>query len=328
MDLKWSEKEVRDINRILSGKIFIHQDASESNFKQYARDANIIHLATHVLIDDNAPLYSRFLFSTANDTLEDGLLHTHELYNMHLNASLAVLSACNTGTGKMVRGEGIMSLARGFMYENCPNVLVSLWPVDDKTTAEIMQLFYAGLKQGLNKDNALREAKLTYLKNADEVKSNPFYWANFILIGDANPIHFKHKPNFIVLSFIALVIIFSLAIVFRNKLFPGKMKNVFILSIVLLPIVVLLCHSLKFRSLAQSRKDSADSLVFVDKDDFAKVQIFQRRTQFDSSIFYFQKAGAKHQADQNWEEYFYCLINISENFRQKKGYDQALSYSC
>ncbi|MCI0493522.1 CHAT domain-containing protein, partial [candidate division KSB1 bacterium] len=93
MELKWSEKEVRDIDRILPGKIFIHQDASERNFKQYARDANIIHLATHALIDDNAPLYSRFLFSTANDTIEDGLLHTHELYNMHLNANLAVLSA-------------------------------------------------------------------------------------------------------------------------------------------------------------------------------------------------------------------------------------------
>jgi CHAT domain-containing protein/Tfp pilus assembly protein PilF len=326
MDLKWSEKEVRNIARILPGKIFISQDASERNFKQYARDANIIHLATHALIDDNAPLYSRFLFSTANDTIEDGLLHTHELYNMHLNASLAVLSACNTGAGKLVSGEGIMSLARGFMYANCPNVLVSLWPVDDKATAEIMQLFYAGLKRGLNKDNALREAKLTYLKNADEVKSNPFYWANFILIGDANPIHFKQNSNFMVLGLIALVLIFSLVIVFRYKLFSGKKKNAIIALVVLLPIAILLCHSLKFRSLAQSRKDSADSLFIFGKDDFAKAQLFQQRAQFDSSISYFQKVGAKHEADQNWEEYFKCLINISENFRQKQDYNQALSY--
>ncbi|MCU0645122.1 MAG: tetratricopeptide repeat protein, partial [bacterium] len=326
MDLKWSEKEVRNIARILPGKIFINQHASERNFKQHAKDATIIHLATHALIDDNAPLYSRFLFATANDTLEDGLLHTHELYNMHLNANLAVLSACNTGTGKLVRAEGIMSLARGFMYANCPNVLVSLWPVDDKATAEIMQRFYAGLKQELNKDDALREAKLTYLKNADGVMSNPFYWANFILIGDTNPIHFKHQPNFIVLGSIALVIIFSLVIVLRKKLFSRNIKNTITALFVLLPIVILLCHSFKIKSLAQVRKDNADSLAVIEKDDFAKAQIFQQHAQFDSSIFYFQKAAAKYQSDQNWEEYFKCLITISENFRQKQDYDQALNY--
>lgn len=115
LDLKWSEQEVQAINRIFDGKIFLHQHATEENFKRFAPNATIIHIATHALIDDHAPLYSRFLFSPGHDSAEDGQLHSYELYNMPLNASLAVLSACNTGAGRLVSGEGIMSLARAFL---------------------------------------------------------------------------------------------------------------------------------------------------------------------------------------------------------------------
>ncbi len=110
---------------------------------------------------------------------------------MQLKANLAVLSACNTGSGKLSRGEGIMSLARGFMYAGCPSVITSLWSVDDKSTAVIMKHFYEGLSKGLSKDDALRASKLSYLKNADEIKSNPFYWAGFVLIGNPDAIHLK-----------------------------------------------------------------------------------------------------------------------------------------
>ena len=326
IDLKWSEQEVRAIDRILPGKRFLHQDASEATFKQYAPNARIIHLATHALIDDNTPLYSRLLFSTANDTAEDGLLHTYELYNMKLNASLAVLSACNTGTGKLVRGEGIMSLARGFLYAGCPNVVVSLWPVDDQATAHIMQRFYSGLKRGMNKDDALHHAKLAYLKEADAVKSDPFYWANFILIGDANPVLFKKTLDLKIVGLIVLVVILSALLIFRKKLFPGIVKISLVLLLILIPVVLLLCHSFHLISFAQFENEPSDSIVKDLTDDLSRARHFQQTAQFDSSTIYFQKASAKFEAEQNWENYIDCLINISENFRLKRDYNQALNY--
>ena len=189
--LPWTEKEVTDISNIFSGRFYLRDKATETTFKEIAPDANIIHLATHAIIDDEQPLYSKFVFTKEEGSNDDGFLNTYELYNMQLNANLAVLSACNTGSGKLSRGEGIMSLARGFMYSGCPSVITSLWSVDDKSTAVIMKHFYEGLAKGLSKDEALRASKLSYLKNADEIKSNPFYWAGFILIGNPDAIYLK-----------------------------------------------------------------------------------------------------------------------------------------
>ena len=104
---------------------------------------------------------------------------------MQLNADLAVLSACNTGYGKLSRGEGVMSLARAFTYAGVPATVTSLWKVPDLTTREIMVDFYKNLKQGMSKDAALRQAKLTYLKNAPEsIAANPFFWAGFVPMGN------------------------------------------------------------------------------------------------------------------------------------------------
>lgn len=127
------------------------------------------------------------------DSSNDGLLHTYELLSMNLNADLICLSACNSGFGELQRGEGVMSLARGFMYANVPNVLMSLWAVPDKATGDIMQSFYAELKNGRPYEHALHQAKITYLRDADEHLSNPFYWASFVYMGDIpdhNPTNF------------------------------------------------------------------------------------------------------------------------------------------
>jgi CHAT domain-containing protein len=88
----------------------------------------------------------------------------------------------------MIRGEGVMSLARGFMYAGCPSVVMSLWPIDDKSTSLLMNNFYKNLLKRQSKDGALRQAKLEFLKNADEVKANPFYWSGMIFIGNTEPI--------------------------------------------------------------------------------------------------------------------------------------------
>ena len=118
----------------------------------------------------------------ADQEANDGILHAYEVYNLRLNADLAVLSACNTGRGKLAKGEGIISMARAFKYAGCNNVLMSLWQADDLSTREIMTGFYERLKKGDGKAAALRQAKLDYL--AASPRTHPFFWGAFILIGD------------------------------------------------------------------------------------------------------------------------------------------------
>ncbi|MEO1055215.1 MAG: CHAT domain-containing protein, partial [Bacteroidota bacterium] len=186
--LEWNSQEANTISQYLEGQVYLGQSATERTFKLNANRSKILHMAMHALVDDDQPMNSKLVFAQDNDSIEDGYLHTFELYNMELNAELAVLSACETGYGKMVKGEGIMSLAQAFSYSGVPSVVMSHWKVDDKATSEIMDLFYKNLSQGQSKSKALRNAKITFLENADPATSNPFYWGSFVLIGDDNPI--------------------------------------------------------------------------------------------------------------------------------------------
>ncbi|MEL7006350.1 MAG: CHAT domain-containing protein, partial [Bacteroidota bacterium] len=122
------------------------------------------------------------------DSLEDGMLHTFELFNMNLSAELAVLSACNTGIGKLQKGEGVMSLGRAFSYAGCPSIVMSHWSVDDRSTSELMSLFYKNLSEGKSKDLSLKQAKKEFLNNTDELRTHPLYWAGFVVLGDTKPL--------------------------------------------------------------------------------------------------------------------------------------------
>ncbi len=181
--LPYAKEEVNNIAALLGGTAHLGAKATEKTFKQNAGRYNIIHLASHSLVDDADPLYSKLIFDNANDNIEDGLLHTYELYNMQLNADLVTLSACNTGVGKYYKGEGIVSLARGFMYAGVPNVMMSLWSVADRPTKDIMQHFYEALNTGIPYASALHKAKLHYLENADNITADPYYWGAFIYLG-------------------------------------------------------------------------------------------------------------------------------------------------
>ena len=187
--LWYNRQEASNIRRYLSGVTYVGTEAVESRFKQEAHRYNVIHLAMHALVDEENPANSRLIFSRdATDSLEDGYLYAYELYDMELSADLAVLGACETGYGKLVQGEGIMSLARAFAYAGCPSIVMSHWLVDDAVSAQLMDEFYRRLAEGLPKDEALRQAKLAYLDNAPARKTHPFFWSNFVLIGDATPL--------------------------------------------------------------------------------------------------------------------------------------------
>ena len=325
IELRWSAKEVKDISNILSGKVFLYNDASERRFKEQAPNANIIHLATHAIIDDQAPLYSKLFFSNTKDSSEDGYLHTYELYNMNLNTSLAVLSACNTGTGKLVRGEGMMSLARSFMYAGCPNVIFTLWPVDDKSTASIMKHFYQEIIHGVNKDEALRNAKLTFLQNADEVKSNPYYWAGFIMVGDSKPVQLISETNKL-LWFLIPLLLFILIILFRNRIFFRRNKAMILFSILILPFFIIFFYLYQQDTASQKKVKKIDTHTEISSKYFFKAEKLQNEAQFDSSIFYFEQAGAIFKQLNNWIEYINCVNNIGENLRRKGEHEKALTY--
>lgn len=145
----------------------------------------ILHLATHGLLDTEHPDLSGMLLSLVDEQGKsvDGFVRLHDIYNLDLSADLVVLSACRTGLGKEVRGEGVVGLSSGFMYAGAKTVVASLWKVDDAATAEFMSYFYKGmLKDGLTPAAALRNAKLEMRKQSRW--KQPFFWAGFVLQGE------------------------------------------------------------------------------------------------------------------------------------------------
>ena len=148
-------------------------------------DFRFVHFATHGLLNSQHPELSGLMLSMFDETgrARDGFLRSHEVFNLRLNADVVVLSACQTGLGKEVRGEGLVGLTRGFMYAGSPRVVVSLWSVSDEATAALMSRFYRGaLSDGLRPAEALRAAQVSLLR--DKKYAYPFYWAAFTLQGE------------------------------------------------------------------------------------------------------------------------------------------------
>ncbi len=159
--LPGANSEVKGITKLIDGQVFKDNEATEENFKADANNYDILHLAMHTVINDSLPMYSKLLFSP--DDNEDGSFDTYEVYNMNLNARMTVLSACNTGTGRLQKGEGVMSLARAFLYAGCPAIIMTLWSVEDESSADLMIDFYKNLLNGYSKDDALRKAKIKHI---------------------------------------------------------------------------------------------------------------------------------------------------------------------
>lgn len=145
----------------------------------------IVHFATHGLLNSEHPELSGVILSLVNQQGQpvNGFLRLHDIYNLSLPADLVVLSACNTGLGKDVKGEGLIGLTRGFMYAGASSVMASLWKVDDEATAELMKHFYRGvLKDGLPPSSALRQAQVEMWRQ--KPWRSPYYWAAFVLQGE------------------------------------------------------------------------------------------------------------------------------------------------
>ena len=219
MPIPWAAEEVNNLTRTYRGVAFTGAEATETLFKQKAGEYKILHLAMHTIIDNENPMYSRLIFAAPQDSIDDGMLNTFELFNLELNAHLAVLSACQTGDGRLRRGEGIMSMARGFFYAGVPSIIMTLWEVDDQSSSHLIALFYEYLAKGLSKDDALRKAKLDYLNSTDKIKSHPHFWAGFVSIGNAKPVNLQKSSPVWQISAIAfsLILLVAVYLLSRNR---------------------------------------------------------------------------------------------------------------
>jgi CHAT domain-containing protein len=165
-------------------RVYLGREASEERIKAGDLGAyRFVHLATHGFLNPRDPRLSGLLLaSEAPTSKEDGVLQLSEIYGLRLNADLVTLSACESGLGLVAKGEGIIGLTRGFLYSGARNVVVSLWQVNDETTADLMVTFYEGMLGGMKKAEALRAAKLALIQRQAE-SARPYYWAPFVLIG-------------------------------------------------------------------------------------------------------------------------------------------------
>ncbi|MFC2166750.1 CHAT domain-containing protein [Acidobacteriota bacterium] len=183
-ELRYVKKEIETISKLFKKKrirLLVNNKATERNFKSSNLiDYKIVHLATHGVIYDEYWWRSALFFFPDQDNQEDGQLQLIDINNLKFNSELVVLSACQTGEGKIEKAEGILGFTQAFLNAGTESVLASLWEIDDKTTPLFMKYFYTYLKAGVVKSKALQLAKIQMINSGF---AHPFYWAAFILLG-------------------------------------------------------------------------------------------------------------------------------------------------
>ncbi len=186
--LPYTRTEVLSISKLFppgERRVYLGAEARVETVKaQPMQEYRYIHFATHAFIDEQRPNLSGLLFSFEPQSSEDGVLDLREITRLKLNADLVTLSACSTGLGKLVDGEGLLGLTRAFFYAGARNVAVSLWNVNDPATAALMTAFYQNLTRGFSEREALRQAKLALLRGSNPAWRHPYFWAAFVLVGE------------------------------------------------------------------------------------------------------------------------------------------------
>jgi CHAT domain-containing protein len=214
--LPQSARELHSIAQALPGRATIH--AGAGNQKSYLFSAEtlgtpLLHFATHAVADTIDPNRSRIFFTPEPGSQGSEYLFRAEVQGLHLdNADLVTLSACDTETGKLVRGEGVQSFSRSFLAAGARSTVTTLWRVEDRATADFMQTFYQHLATGDSKAEALRAAKRSFIQKPG-TRSQPQYWAAFVLNGDGQqPIRPVFRWAWIAapaLALAALITVFS-----------------------------------------------------------------------------------------------------------------------
>jgi CHAT domain-containing protein/tetratricopeptide (TPR) repeat protein len=215
--LPFAKEESAIVSSITCGKLLQDSSATKSEYKRLAGKFDIIHLAMHTVINNQNPIFTKMLFSKSMETTAGNSgLNVYEIYEIPLTAKMVVLSSCNTGLGDLHSGEGVLSLARGFIYSGSKSVVMSLWEVDDKSGTDIVKMFYRHLKNGSNKSGALRKARIEYLKSAGQLRSHPYFWSTLVVYGDDSPLYISLTTKIILIIVLTLLIV-GVVIYFKKR---------------------------------------------------------------------------------------------------------------
>jgi CHAT domain-containing protein len=181
-------EEAQRIAGLLSGQVFLEEQASVAKLYEVIPDCHILHFATHGDFRLDNPLFSGL-------ALADGWLTTMDIFNLRLKASLVTLSACQTGRNVLGGGDELLGLMRAFLSGGAASVVLTLWAVEDRSTAQIMETFYLDLVNGSGKGAALRCAQMQFIRGNHELSdvqpeyyAHPYFWAPFFIVGDAGPL--------------------------------------------------------------------------------------------------------------------------------------------
>ncbi|MCB0836304.1 MAG: CHAT domain-containing protein [Bacteroidetes bacterium] len=179
-----NQLEIETLAGDWKGETFANQKATKTAFMELASKYRILHLAMHAYANPENPSLSGLVFSNEGLDLPFYTLFAHEIRRMRLSAELVLLSACETGIGKIAKGEGVMSLARAFREAGSGSIMMSLWQINDFSSGEIIKTFSGLLKEGKGKAEALSQAKIIFLENAEYEQTHPRFWTALVLIGD------------------------------------------------------------------------------------------------------------------------------------------------
>lgn len=208
--LSYSIDEAHAIEKEMTSKLFMNANATKNNFIENASQYGIIHLSTHASSGD--------FIIPANMQFYNNTLLLNELYSMTIPANLVVMSACETGIGKQYKGEGAMSMARGFQYAGAKSLLFSLWQINDLSTSQIMQSFYKNYNKNESAFLANHYSKIAYLENENisNIKKSPYYWSAFVFYGSLETQKPKNTVFYIIFGILIILIALLLLLKYRK----------------------------------------------------------------------------------------------------------------
>lgn len=215
--LPYAEEEVGRISAVMTTlprqDILRGSIATEAAVRQRASANRIVHIASHSEVNMTDPLFS--VIYLESEGTEDGALYAYELFGMNLDAELIMLSSCESGSGTFIQGSGMVGLGRAFRSAGAHSLIMNIWSIEDRTAADISSWFYENLNEGMDKDEALRQAKIRYITTRN---SDPYIWGSFILIGENDALVKKISTReWIVGGFLVLILGGALMLFYRRR---------------------------------------------------------------------------------------------------------------
>jgi CHAT domain-containing protein/tetratricopeptide (TPR) repeat protein len=215
-----TSKLAKKVKSLLHGTLFLNDESTPASFIRNAGGHKIIHIGTHAEYNNNHPERSRLIFAkntaAANDT---NSLYLSDLYNCNIHSDLTILTACESGKPGFQDGEGMISLAHAFNYAGSKNILTGLWKLDEQSSNMITDLFIQNLLKKLPADEALRQAKLQYISQAEGRMKSPVYWAGIVLMGTPEIIDLEHSTNSLpwIIAIASAILLFGVFYIKNNK---------------------------------------------------------------------------------------------------------------